>query len=192
MWQRSVVLFVFSLGLFLPLLADEEVAPLSVWKFCEETLSKYGVDPVVVKAVRFANATGASLEDVQQIDTKWCKTEGIDEHMRAMMDSQAGRRIKRIKSKHSFLTEIFVTDRLGANVAMTDKTPDFWQGDEDEFLECFRGGKGKLRLGPVKRAKRAPTRVAYASVPVTDEKKTIGVVVLGIDLTKFEAFQIEA
>lgn len=40
--------------------------------------------------------------------------------------------------------EIFVMDNQGANVAMSDKTSDYWQGDEDKFVRSFAGGEGKV------------------------------------------------
>ncbi len=38
------------------------------------------------------------------------------------------------------MTEVFVMDARGLNVAASDVTSDYWQGDEEKFSETFPKG----------------------------------------------------
>lgn len=53
-----------------------------------------------------------------------------------------------IRQMSNTYSEAFVTDMLGANVAMFPATSDFWQGDEEAFIEAYAG---RQRPGPHQR-----------------------------------------
>ena len=65
------------------------------------------------------------------------------------MDSECGRHLQKIQNSALYFSEIFVMDNQGANVAMSDKTSDYWQGDESKFTESYKNGKGGLHIGDV-------------------------------------------
>jgi hypothetical protein len=83
-----------------------------------------------------------------------------------------------------YYSEIFVTDKLGANVAMTAKTSDYWQGDELKFTESWKAGAGGVFVSDVGFDKSSQTYVVHVSVPVKDRGVTIGVLVAGINVEK--------
>ena len=79
-------------------------------------------------------------------------------------------------------SEIFVMDNLGANVAMSDKTSDYWQGDEAKFKESFKGGAGAVHIGDVEFDDSSQLYTVQISVPVKDGTKVIGAITFGIDV----------
>ena len=46
-------------------------------------------------------------------------------------------------------TEIFVMDAVGLNVAASDTTSDFWQGDEAKWQQTYSAGSGAVHISDV-------------------------------------------
>jgi len=65
---------------------------------------------------------------------------------------------------------------------MTDKTSDYWQGDEPKFTECYKGGKGAVYVPDVAFDESSQAYTVAVSIPVKDGDATIGVIVFGINV----------
>jgi hypothetical protein len=163
-----------------------EKAPAQMVAFAESKLAPLGSDPIIVKAVKQENAKGKTLAQIQEMDTKWKATPGIADYMQAMMDSVCGRHIRELQKSQSYYSEIFVMDNQGANVAMTDKTSDYWQGDEAKFQKSFNGGKGAVFVDDVEFDDSSQEYLVQVSVPVLDNGNVIGAITFGIDIDKIE------
>ena len=163
-----------------------EAAPQSVIDFGNSTLAGIGSDAAIVKAVKADNATGKSLDQIKAQDAKWKGTPGVADYMKAIMESDCAKRLKEIQGKHQFLSEIFVMDNKGANVAMTDKTSDYWQGDEAKFTKSFNDGKGAVHVSEVKFDDSSQSYLAQISVPVKDGGKVIGAICFGVNIDEFK------
>ena len=159
-----------------------EEAPQKVKDLAHSTLAAYGTDPVIVAAVRAQNAEGKSLDEIKQMDQKWIDTPGIADYMEALMTSACGKRLRDIQNSAEYFAEIFVMDNQGANVAMTDKTSDYWQGDEAKFKKSFAGGQGAVFVDEVEFDESAQAYLVQVSVPVMDDGKAIGAITFGIDV----------
>lgn len=166
--------------------AFAEKAPQSVYDLAASTLADVGHDPVIVKAVRVDNAKVETLADIKAMDAKWKATAGIADYMKAMMDNECGKYISRIQKKYPYMDEIFVMDNQGANVCMTDKTSDYWQGDEAKFKNSFNGGKGAVFVDDVEFDDSTQAYTSQVSVPVVDGGKVIGAITFGIDIDNFK------
>ena len=73
--------------------------------------------------------------------------------------------------------EVFVTDRKGLNLAMTDQTSDFLQADEDWWKSAFAGGNGSTYFGPVEYDESSKAYAMNIGVPILDPEtnQAIGV-----------------
>lgn len=167
------------------LLAEEKI-PQKIIELANSTFVKWCTEPIIVKAVKDENAKNKSLEKIKEMDKKWQATPGIDDFMKSLMESECGKYLRDLQNKNSFLDEIFVMDNKGGNVAMTDKTSDFWQGDEDKFIKSFNKGKGEVYIGEIQFDDSSQAYLVKVSVPVKDGEKTIGVMTLGVNLDKIE------
>ncbi|WP_197466328.1 MULTISPECIES: hypothetical protein [unclassified Oleiphilus] len=78
-------------------------------------------------------------------------------------------------------------DNQGANVAMTNKTSDYWQGDEAKWQESFKDGAGAVHIGDVEFDESAQAYLVQVSVPVMDGGTAIGAITIGINLDDLEA-----
>lgn len=166
--------------------ADED-APQSVVQLAGSELAALGSDPVIVAAVKAENAKGKTMEQIKATDEEWQKTAGITPFMKAMMESACGKHLQAMQKSKPFLAEVFIMDNLGANVAMTDKTSDYWQGDEPKFTDSFKDGQGAVHISKVKFDESTQAYLVQVSVPVKDGDKAIGAITIGIDLDKYEA-----
>ena len=164
-----------------------EPAPESVKQLAKDTLAPYGQDPIIVVAVKAANAEGKTLAQIQARDAKWQSTPGFDAGMQAIMDSECGKHLRALMETLPYLSEVFVMDNQGANVAMSDKTSDYWQGDEAKFKESYAGGAGATHVSDVKFDDSSQTYSVQVSVPVRDGDTVIGAITFGIDVDKLTA-----
>lgn len=176
----AVLLLVAALG---PALAGEP-APDSVKQLAATKLAAYGQDPVIVAAVKAANAEGRTMAQIQARDTEWMATPGLDAGMEAMQNSACGKHLQEMRDATPYLSEIFVMDNQGANVAMSDKTSDYWQGDEAKFKNSYADGKGGLDISDVKFDDSTQAYLVQVSVPVKDGDVVIGAITFGIDVDK--------
>ena len=163
-----------------------EKAPQKVFDLANSTLAGHGTDPVIVEAVKAENAKGKSLAQIKEMDDKWKAHAGIADYMKAIMDSECGKHIRSIQNSAPYYAEIFVMDNQGANVAMTDKTSDYWQGDEAKFKKSFNDGAGSVFVDEVEFDDSSQAYLVQVSVPVKDNGKVIGAITFGIDVDKIQ------
>jgi hypothetical protein len=163
-----------------------EAAPQNVVDLANGTLAAYGNDPVIVEAVKAENAKGKTLDQIKGMDEKWKETAGVADYMQALIDNETGQYLLKIMDGAPYFAEIFVMDNQGANVAMTDKTSDYWQGDEAKFQKSFNNGAGAVFVDEVEFDDSTQTYLVQVSVPVIDGGKAIGAITFGIDVEKVE------
>jgi len=148
------------------------------------TLVKIGTDPIIVQATVAANAKGKTLEQIKEMDQRWQATPGLADFMSALMESECGQHLRQLLQSEPYYAEIFVMDNQGANVCMTDKTSDYWQGDEAKFTESFKGGAGAVHISDVKFDDSTQAYLVQVSVPVKNGDKVVGAITLGINVDR--------
>lgn len=148
-----------------------------------EKLAPLARDPAIVAAVKAQNAEGKTLADIQAADKVWMATPGLSDAMKAIAGNAAAEVLRGARKTFPALSEAFVMDKLGANVAMTDKTSDYWQGDETKFTDAFRAADA-VWIGKVDFDESTQTYSVQISVPVLDGGTPIGAVCFGIDIEK--------
>lgn len=144
-------------------------------------LQQWTLDPIIVGAIKRANARPRSTRTITEIDKRWQSTPGTDPLVRSLMTNDCAMRLRALQSALSATAEAFVTDRLGATVAMTHKTSDFWQGDEDKFTKALAGRRGSYHIDPPRFDEAPAIQIA---LPVFDAGTAIGVMVVTLDREK--------
>ena len=172
------------LALALPAAALAEKAPQAVVDKAHSVFAAYGSDAAVVAAVKSQNAKGSSLGDIQAIDKKWQATAGVADFMKPLMASACAKRLNAIMDENPAIVEAFAMDNQGANVCMTNKTSDYWQGDEAKFKKSFAGGAGAVFVDDVEFDDSAQAYVTQVSVPVKDGGAVVGAMTFGVDVDK--------
>ncbi|WP_374357894.1 hypothetical protein [Chitinimonas sp.] len=160
-------------------------------KSIEEVISeveKMAAEPVVIQAVKAQNAKKLTLEKIQEIDKAW---QAADENtllpiMKENLEHPASKVLLKLEKASPYLRESILTDNQGANVAITNRTSDYWQGDEPKFTEAWAGGKGKVYLARPKVDESTKEKLSQISVPVRDGTNTIGTLTVGVILSKLQ------
>lgn len=163
--------------------APEKASP-AVVELANRVLAHLGEDPVLVAAVKAENAKSKTLDEIKRLDKEWMATPGIAPFMKEMMESDAARQLIKFAKGHDYCAEMFVTDNQGANVAMIDKTSDYWQGDEAKFVKCFNGGESRIYIADVIFDESSQVYAVQISVPVNDNGTAIGVLVITVNVDK--------
>lgn len=137
-------------------------------------------DPVLVQAVHAQNARKMKLADIQKADTLWM--EGKDEALVKQMTTGAcADRIRELAAKAGF-GESFVMDDQGALVCATERTSDYWQGDEDKWIRAWDKGRGATFIDRPRYDESAHGYLAQISVPIMEDGHAIGVIMGGATL----------
>ncbi len=179
---RKVFAVVSLLLLFQPLVFADITKDDPKVKAIVEKLKQTGSDSVLVSAVIAQNAKKLSMADINSRDKKWQETSGVDDFMKQLMENSAASRLAKIEKETGPIIESFLMDNQGANVAMTNKTSDYWQGDEAKFKQSYKNGAGGVHVGKTKFDKSAQAYVIQISVPVMDNGKVIGAITYGVNV----------
>ncbi|MFD2854813.1 hypothetical protein ACFSZS_08595 [Seohaeicola zhoushanensis] len=77
-------------------------------------------------------------------------------------------------------------DNRGMNVAVSDVTSDFWQGDEAKFQQTFPRGPAALHVSEVELDESSQIYQAQVSFTVTDAQGApVGAVTIGLNAEAF-------
>ena len=146
-------------------------------------LAKFGADKGIVKAVKAQNKKGMSLFDIQITDGAW---KGVKEGTLPIMDNlmanDCAKAANALMKSVDYVVEIFVTDDQGANVCMTAKTGDYWQGDEAKFVNSYNGGIGSVFVDAIE--EDGGKMISQVSVPVMSKGAAIGAMTIAVDVDK--------
>lgn len=154
-------------------------------------LQAWITDPVMIYAIKEANATndGITERQIQRLDRRWTSEDGSGPMIGDLLDRQASVLLRdRRERSGGVITEIIVMDRYGLNVAISDPTSDYFQGDEAKYQETFLLGPGAVHVSEIgfdESTRQIQTQVSLTVVdPETGEP--IGAVTFGINLDALE------
>jgi len=184
--KRKFTFLIFGMiigAVFLTGCSDKSMQS-KIEKYANSTIVKMGTDRIIVNAVKMQNAKNMSLDEIKSLDEQWQAAAGITDLMRSQMESECGRHLRNIKSKAPSYGEILVMDNQGANVAISDKTTDYWQGDEDKFTKSYNQGHGGLHISEAKWDESTQATLVQVSVPVKDGDNIIGALTIGLDVNQ--------
>jgi len=155
----------------------------------KSNIQKWINDPVLITKILSQNKAHASTsqDKIISMDKTWrsetqsSKSPFID----SIMTSSASDYLRAVKSKNAGLfTEIFVMDNKGMNVAQSDVTSDYWQGDEAKWQKTYSIGSGAIHIGKIKKDESTQKLQAQVSMAITDPSTNhvIGAVTVGINV----------
>ena len=133
--------------------------------------------------VKSVSAYNQSSVDVQAIERKWPLLKEDDPVILKLTQSASANRLRHYIEKISMRGEAFVIGLDGGLAAATNKTSDFWQGDEAQFFEAIKLDAGSAKLIDIVADKSADTILVKIAGPVysAEQDRPIGVLVMGYD-----------
>jgi len=140
-----------------------------------------------VQNKKFANLDQAGID---KLDQQWRteREQRLKPLIAEVLSRPASGYLTQVKAdSRGLILEIFVTDNKGLNVAQSDITSDYWQGDEEKFQGSFGQGKEGVVIGEVEMHDRFKVPMAQLSVTVTDSMGIpMGSVTIDIDLSELD------
>jgi len=148
-----------------------------VVKSCLDDLRHLAAEPLAVESVGEANRNNWQTQaQIEQIDQQWRQTKGVDDPLvQKYLNNPCADMLRDAQRKHPEYAELFLMDNKGCLVAESNKTSDYWQGDEDKWIKSFNGGRGTVFVDEVKFDQSSRSFVVQISLPVFDQHgETIG------------------
>lgn len=167
--------------------AGEHEGPIR--ELVEKQIKGWTVNPVILAAVKAQNEKNAGLSqgDIDALDQKWRAQTSASS--KPMIDELLGRPASKELSGYKnegagLFTEIFVMDNKGLNVAQSDVTSDYWQGDEAKWKKTFLAGPDAVFIDEVEFDESTQTYQAQVSVSITDPDggNAIGAITVGVNV----------
>lgn len=144
--------------------------------------------PEIVAAIQAQNGKTAGMgeADVVALDNQWrgevggSATPTID----GVLNNAVADMLRQMRDESEGLyTEIFVMDAVGLNVAASDTTSDYWQGDEAKWQQSYAAGSGAVHISDVELDESTQSYQAQVSVSISDDSgAAIGAATFGVNV----------
>ena len=165
--------------------------PEQMAEFVNTTVRGWFADPAVQYAVTASNAAhdGKSEAELVTLDDAW-RAE-ISRPDRPTIDAITGSAVSamlrdRVAGSGGVISEIILMDNRGMNVAVSDVTSDFWQGDEAKYQDTYPKGPGAVHLSDIELDESSQTYQLQYSFTLTDASGApIGAVTIGLNAEAF-------
>jgi hypothetical protein len=145
-----------------------------------EIAKGWAASPVVVKAVLAQNAMGpiAGMDN-----PKWKTVRRSDELIKGFQTNEAGRLLaQKVAESNEICSEAFLNAAQGEKVAFFEKTTSYIHRGAPKFDVPFT--TGKAWQGKPEFDESSQTHQIQVSVPVLSEGRPVGVLVVGVNLSK--------
>ena len=145
-----------------------------------QALEGLSFSPDLMQVIETSNAEYDTLsytevgELVNSLDQAWMnKDPAAQELINQIYDNPVSDHIRQFLDEFPEEVEIFITDKYGRIVAMSNLTSDYWQGDEEWWLGAYADGEGKTYISPVDFDESTGTYAINIGVPVRDKQREI-------------------
>ena len=160
-----------------------------VLEYAKTDLQEWINDPIIIYAIKEQNELNKDMNQlrINKLDYQWREEGSYGELLIDLLDRQASIIARdRRENSNGIINEIIVMDAFGLNVAISDRTSDYFQGDEAKWLETFRRGAGAVHISELEFDESTGKVQTQVSLTVVDPEtgEPIGAVTLGISLDK--------
>ena len=162
-----------------------------VLEYAKSDLQAWISDPVIVYAIKEQNKLHKDMNQlkINKLDYQWREEGSYGALVIDLLDRQASiiARDRREKSG-GVINEIIVMDAFGLNVAISDRTSDYFQGDEAKWQKTFQVGADAVHISELKFDESTGKVQTQVSLTIVDPEtgEPIGAVTLGISLDKLK------
>lgn len=182
----------FALPFLTASMAQAADVPPAMSAYIYDDLMTWVNDAQIVSAIQAQNTqTGGLTEtDILARDTAWRAEVGqtsrptIDPVINAPLSAFLREHLEKSGGR---ITEVFVMDGVGLNVAASDVTSDYWQGDEAKFTETYAKGSGSVFIDEIELDESTQTYQGQVSFAITDPNsgEVVGAITVGLNAEFF-------
>ena len=156
--------------------------------YVEAEVMPWAHDRTIIDALRAQNLRTASLSqsDIDALDQTWRAEVGtaLTPTISPVLENPASAFLRsRLEAAGGKITEVFVMDARGLNVAASQPTSDYWQGDEEKFTDTFPVGPDAMHFGEIEFDESSQRYQAQVSIALVDPetRAVIGAMTIGLD-----------
>lgn len=167
--------------------AANEYEP-AMQSYLQDNVVTWASDPVLVDAIRAQNArtSGYSQDQIIAMDQDWRAQVGSADAplVNEVLSNPAAEFLRaQVSGSGGTITEVFVMDAHGLNVAASAATSDMWQGDEAKFQETYPNGPNATHFSDVEFDESTQSYQGQISMSVVDPAsgEVIGAITIGVD-----------
>lgn len=167
-------------------------APPAMRAFVEADIMAWAQSAQVIDAINAQNTkTGGSSEaQILELDAAWRSQVGQASQpliSEVMGHDLSGFLSEQVAASGGRITEIFVMDAVGLNVAASGVTSDYWQGDEDKHAKTYGVGPGAVFVDAIEFDESAQSYQGQVSVSLTDPAtgEVVGAMTIGLNAEAF-------
>ncbi len=156
-----------------------------------KSLQAIALSPSIISAIETANKTNESRsaaelqQEIANLDKAWKDGDAsVEPLVTTILANDTSAVLRKFKQSFPEQIEVFVTDRQGLNVGMTDRTGDYLQADEGWWKSAYNNGLGTTFISEVTYDESTKAYALDVGVPVFDkDHKTIGILRGTIDIS---------
>lgn len=156
--------------------------------FLDNSIRPWAGDPMIVAAVAAQNGETAGYDQarIDELDATWRAEVGsADATLVEGVVSNAVSALLREKvgEMGGQITEVIVMDARGLNVAVSNVTSDYWQGDEEKHAMTYGVGPDAVHFGEIEfdeSSQRYQAQISFTLVD-PDTGSPIGAMTVGVD-----------
>ncbi len=154
----------------------------------EDSLRADIATPQVIAAIEEQNVEHAGIDQarIDALDSQWVAelAAGGGPLITETMANATSDYLKTVQAKYNgLITEIFVVDNLGLNVGQSERTSDYWQGDEAKFQKTYPFGADAVFVDDVDLDESTQTMQSQVSFTLVDASGApIGAVTIGVNV----------
>ncbi|SFQ99896.1 hypothetical protein [Poseidonocella sedimentorum] len=155
--------------------------------YLENEIRQWSGESILVSAIQAQNAktSGLSEPEILELDNTWRNEvgNGNSEIINQVLNNSAADFLRGvIEQSGGVVTEVFLMDSVGLNVAASGTTSDYWQGDEAKHSETYDVGPDAVHIGAVEFDESSQTFQAQVSIPINDPATNMPVGALTVGL----------
>lgn len=160
--------------------------------FLEDEVRAWATDQILIDAIRAKNEVTAaySQDQIYEMDEQWraaVDVAGAD-IIANVVDSSASEYLRtQIGNAAGLVTEASVMDARGLNVAASEATSDYWQGDEAKYSSTYILGAEAVHFSDVEYDDSTQEYQAQMSFTIVDPDsgEPIGAATVGVTASAF-------
>lgn len=156
--------------------------------YLEANVLPWADAPVIVEAVSAQNAvtSGYDQSQIDALDRTWREEVGTGASALVdgvLMGPAADFLREHVSALGGTMTEVIVMDSQGLNVAASNATSDYWQGDEDKYQKTYGVGVGAVHFSEIEFDESTQIYQVQISFTLTDPATgaAIGAMTVGLD-----------
>ncbi|MEL6582997.1 MAG: hypothetical protein AAFQ36_04125 [Pseudomonadota bacterium] len=164
---------------------DKPYAEL-VQSIVDSELQAWIDDPDLIFAINEQNEIndGMSMLRIEGLDKRWISQDGAGPMIWDLLDRQASILMReRRELSNGVITEIILMDAFGLNVAISDPTSDYYQGDEAKYQDTYLVGPNAIHISDIEFDDSTQQWQTQVSKTVLDPEtgQPIGAITFGIN-----------